>query len=189
MSHKTIRSIGVTLSFCVLALLLFACQPIQPQSALAQEQIGYQVIDGAGPITAADPDVAAAEAEFRAAAIAKEEAYYSGDVDHYLTFYADDVISVTPGSPEVVGKAALEEGLRPFFEGYDVNGTLTIKKFWVYGDHAFRWAEWEETATPKDGGTPEHYIGRCLLNWEKTDGEWKVVSEFTNFLEDPAPIE
>jgi uncharacterized protein (TIGR02246 family) len=147
------------------------------------------VIDGAGPITAADPDVAAAEAEFRAAAIAKEEAYYSGDVDHYLTFYADDVISVTPGSPEVVGKAALEEGLRPFFEGYDVNGTLTIKKFWVYGDHAFRWAEWEETATPKDGGTPEHYIGRCLLNWEKTDGEWKVVSEFTNFLEDPAPIE
>ena len=136
------------------------------------------VVDGAGPISAADPVQAKAEEEFRAAAIAKEQA-----------FYANDVISVQPGMPEVVGKKALAEGLVPYVQDNRIIGKFTLKQVWVSGDHATRLGEWEEVVTPVAGGKSEHHIGRCILNWVKKDGEWKVISEFVNYLEPPTQIE
>ena len=50
------------------------------------------------------------------------------------------------------------------------------------------YAEWEEVVTANDGGAAEHHIGRCILNWEKIDGEWKVVSEYINYLEPPTEL-
>jgi ketosteroid isomerase-like protein len=147
------------------------------------------VVDGAGPISAADPVQAKAEEEFRAAAIAKEQAFYAGDAQRLLSFYADDAISVQPGVPEVVGKKALAEGLVPYVQDNRFVGKFTLKQVWVYGDHATRLGEWEEVVTPVAGGKSEHHIGRCILNWVKKDGEWKVVSEFVNYLEPPTEIE
>lgn len=153
-------------------------------------QIGERsaVIDEAGPITATDPDQAQAEAEFRALVIAKEEAFYAGDFEKMITYYADDVISVQPGWPETVGKAALSEGLKPYMEGNQIVGTFILKKVWIDGNHATRFGEWEEVVTPKEGGASEYHIGRCILNWEKIDGEWKVVSEFVNYLVPPTEM-
>jgi uncharacterized protein (TIGR02246 family) len=155
------------------------------------EAVGAQsvVIDGAGPITASDPAQAQAEAEFRAIAVAKEQALYAGDAARVLSYYADNVISIQPGMPEIVGKTSLAEGLQPYIEDNHFVGTLTITHVWFYGDHATRQAEWEEVVTAKNGGPSEHHIGRCTLNWEKIDGEWKVVSEFINYLVPPTAIE
>jgi len=148
-----------------------------------------EVIDGAGPISATDPVQAKAEEEFRKAAIAKEQAFYAGDTQRVLSFYADNVISVQPGMPEVVGKQALAEGLVPYVQDNRIVGKFTLKQVWVYGDHATRLGEWDEVVTPVAGGKSEHHIGRCILNWVKKDGEWKVVSEFVNYLEPPTEIQ
>ena len=183
--------------WCVAALLV-ACQPVELQTVRALLESGSataavasesKVIDDAGPITASNQVQAQAEAEFRAAVIAKEEAFYAGDAERVLSYYADDVISVYPDMPETVGKAAVAEGLIPYLEANHIVGEFTIKQYWVHGDHATRFAEWEEVVTPKDGGPAEHHIGRCILNWEKIDGEWKVVSEFINYLVPPTLIE
>lgn len=101
----------------------------------------------------------------------------------------DDVISVQPGWPEIVGKAALSEGLKPYMEGNQIVGTFILKNVWIDGNHATRFGEWDEVVTPRDGGPAEHHIGRCILNWEKIDGEWKVVSEFVNYLVPPTALE
>jgi ketosteroid isomerase-like protein len=148
-----------------------------------------EVVDGAGPISAADPMQAKAEEEFRKAAIAKEQAFYDGDAQRVLSFYADNVISVQPGMPEVVGKQSLAEGLVPYIQDNRIVGKFTLKQVWVYGDHATRLGEWDEVVTPVAGGKSEHHIGRCILNWVKQDGEWKIVSEFVNYLEPPTEIQ
>lgn len=178
--------------FSILVLVVIvatACQPVRALPANALTGAQSVVIDGAGPITATDPAQAQAEAEFHATAIAKEQAFYDGDVEGVLSYYADNVISVQPGTPEIVGKTALAEGLKPYLEGNNIVGKFTIKQAWVYGDHATRIGEWEEVVTAKDGGNAEHHIGRCTLNWEKVDGKWKVVTEFVNYLVPPTEIQ
>jgi uncharacterized protein (TIGR02246 family) len=187
---RNIRWLSLLSLLVGVAVVAAGCQPVQPvqaqpAAALPTESV---VIDAAGPITASDPAQAQAEAEFRAAAVAKEEAYYAGDAAAVLAYYADDVLSVYPEMPEAVGKEAVAAGLVPFLEANRVVGEFTIKQVWVEGDRATRYAEWQEVVTPKDGGPGETHIGRCILNWEKIDGEWKVVSEFINYLEPPTEL-
>jgi ketosteroid isomerase-like protein len=146
-------------------------------------------VTAAVDLSAFDPAERKAAEEFLTAAIAKEKAYYAGDVEGFLSSYADNVVSTYPEVEETVGKAALAEGLKPYMEGNKIVGNLVIKRIWLYGDHATRQAEWEEWTTARDGSGAEHHIGRCTLNWEKIDGEWKVVSEFVNYLVPPTPIQ
>jgi ketosteroid isomerase-like protein len=147
------------------------------------------VIDGSGPITTTDPAQLQAEQEFRAVAISKEKTFYAGDYERLMSYYADGIISVQPSTPEIIGKGDFSEGMKSYMEANTVVGTLTLKDFWVSGDYATRFAAWEEVITPNDGGTPLHQSGRCFLGWQKIDGEWKVVSEFVNFLIPPTEME
>ena len=179
------------LSLLVLVVLVIVgCQPIQaePQKPAMAIPAESAIIDGVGASTASDPDQALAEDEFLAVALAKEQAFYDGDYESLLSYYADDIVSAFPESPDVEGKSALAEGMQPFMRDNDILGTLTVKRIWVAGDYATRQAEWDEFMVPKDGSDPEHYIGRCTLNWQKIDGEWKIVSEFINYLKAPEAI-
>lgn len=178
----------------LLVLGLSACQPIRAEIApvnTAQTATDTQsvVIDGTDHRTAADPEQAKAEAEFLAAAMAKEEAYYAEDYETLRSFYADNIVSILPDTPEIDGIVAWSEGMKPFLASNDTLGKLTIKHIWVAGDYASRQAEWEEIVTPKDGGKPIHQIGRCVLNWQKIDGKWQVVSELINYLDPPTEME
>ena len=175
----------------LIVLVLAACQPVQPEPPKPEIQIPTEsvVIDGVGPSTASDPAQAQAEDEFLAVALAKEQAYYDGDVEGVVSYYADDVVSFWPESQEIIGRAAVTEGIQPFLAENNVAGTLTLKRIWVSGDYATRQAEWDEFSMPKDGGEAQHYVGRCILTWQKIDGEWKVVSEFINYIESPTSIQ
>lgn len=146
------------------------------------------VIDGSGPIATNDPAQIQAEMEFRAAAIAKEEAFYAGDYERVISFYVDDIISVQPGTPEIIGKNNFSDGMKSYMEANTIVGTLTLKDFWVSGDYATRYANWEEVITPKDGGKPMHQSGRCFLGWQRIEGEWKVITEFVNYLVPPTEM-
>jgi ketosteroid isomerase-like protein len=79
--------------------------------------------------------------------------------------------------------------MKSYMEANTIVGSLTLKDFWVSGDYATRFAGWEEVITPKDGGKPLHQSGRCFLGWKMIDGEWKVVSEFVNYLVPPTEME
>jgi uncharacterized protein (TIGR02246 family) len=146
------------------------------------------VIDAIGPIKSTDPAQVKAEAEFRKVILAKDRAFYAGDTDRFLSFYADDVVSMQPGLPDVVGKEALAEGLEPFLANYEVAGTLKMKQITVSGDYATRQAEWQEVWTAKDGSGSFYQSGRCLLVWRKINGQWKVVTEFINYVEPPTDL-
>ena len=206
MNSRFAKFVRFALTLWLVAALLVACQPIQlnvpaaapaavAPAAVAPAAVAppvitkSEVIDGVGPSTASDPDQAKAEDEFLAIALAKEQAYYNGDFEGTIAYYTDDAVSVWPEVPEVVGRAAMGEGLKPYMDGNIILGTLTIKRIWVLGNYATRQAEWQEIVTPKDGGEAEYHIGRCILNWEKIDGEWKVTSEYINYLVPPTQIQ
>ena len=211
MNSRFAKFVRFALTLWLVAALLVACQPIQlnvptaAQPAAAPAAVApaaaapaavappvitkSAVIDGVGPSTASDPAQAKAEDEFLAVALAKEQAYYNGDFDGTISYYTDDAVSVWPEVPEVVGRAAMGEGLKPYMEANHILGTLTVKRIWVLGNYATRQAEWQEIVTPKDGGEAEYHIGRCILNWEKIDGEWKVTSEYINYLTPPTKIQ
>lgn len=192
MTRRYAKLIGFVLTCWLVAALLVACQPVRPLPTAAQafpQLTKSAVVDGVGPSHASDPAQAKAEDEFLAAAIAKEQAYYDGDIQGVLSYYADNVVSVWPETPEVVGKPNMANGLIPYMKDNDVVGKLTVKHIWVSGDHATRQAEWEEVVTPKNGGRPEHHIGRCTLEWQKIDGKWQVTSEYINYLDPPTEVQ
>ena len=136
-----------------------------------------------------DPAQAQAENEFLAAAIAKEHAFYAGDAERYISYYADNAISVQPGIPEIDGRAVLAEGTVPYVTDNNIVGKL---------NHQADLGLWRPRHPPsrvgrggatQGGGAAEHHIGRCTLNWEKIDGQWKVVSEYINYLEPPTTVQ
>ncbi len=146
------------------------------------------VVDATRTVSGVDPAQAKAEAEFRKVVLRRERAYYAGNIDRFLSFYADDVVSIQPGMPDIVGKQALADSLRPFFAGNHVSGKFTLKEITVSGDFATRQAQWDEVWRANDGSTAFHQVGRCLVVWRKIDGQWKVVKEFANFLVPPTDI-
>ena len=201
-------------AFALTGWLLIACQPLPPAIPSAQAEPQSVATEPAGASaaseaaqakveipsqsvvtttvdlsTVSDPAQRKAEEEFLAVALAKEQAFYKGDAEGLLSYYADNVVSILPEAEEVVGKSVLAEGVKAYLADNRIVGLATIKRIWVDGDRATRQAQWEEWVTPKNGGPGEHHIGRCTLNWEKIDGEWKVVSEFANFLVPPAPFQ
>jgi uncharacterized protein (TIGR02246 family) len=195
---RNIRLLSLLSLLALVAVVASACQPVHAEpparnaAEIAAQMMGIDssvVTDEVGPSKASDPAQAQAEDEFLAAAIAKEQTWYAGDAERYLSYYADDAISVQPGVPEIDGLAAFAEATTPYLADNQIVGKLTIKRIWVNGDHATRQAEWEEVVAPKAGGAAEHHIGRCTLNWERIDGEWKVVSEYINYLEPPTAVQ
>ncbi len=159
-------------------------EPRQP----VPSQGHWKVVDAAGPLASTDPALARAEIELRRAEVARDRALYSGDADRFLSFYADDVVSFQPGKAELVGKAAVSEGTREFLAGNHVDGKLSVRRVTVSGDYATRQAEWDETWTANDGSSAFRQVGRCFVAWRKINGEWKVVSEFVQYLVPPTDI-
>jgi ketosteroid isomerase-like protein len=198
MNSRFSKLVGIALTGLLAAVLLAACQPVQAAPAarsasdIAEQVMGIRqsvVVNGVGPSQAADPAQAQAEDEFIKVAMDKEQAFYDGDAARYLSYYADNMVSVQPGVPDFVGKASFAEATAPYITDNNIVGKLTIERVWFYGDHATRQAQWEEVVEPKAGGSAEHHIGRCTLNWEKVDGKWEVVSEYINYLDPPTQIQ
>jgi ketosteroid isomerase-like protein len=189
------------LSLLVLvAVVISACQPIHAEpvsvdrtaAEVAKELMGIdesEVVDAVGPSTASDPAQAQAEDEFREAVLAREHAFYTGDAEGFNSFYADNVVSLEPGTPDRVGKTEIAAGTTSMFETTELVGRFTLKGIWVSGDYATRRGEWEEVTAPIGGGQAEHHIGRCFVGWQKIDGEWKVVSQILNFIVEPTEIQ
>jgi ketosteroid isomerase-like protein len=192
-----IRLLSLLSLLVLVAVVSSACQPVhaepapRPLAEISVQLLGLdesEIVDAVGPSTASDPAQAQAEDEFRAVVLAKERAFYTGDYQTHISFYADNVIGMGPGAPDSVGKAAVTGGQPAYLENNQIIGRFTLKNIWVSGDYATRHGEWEEVVMPKGGGPAEHHIGRCFLGWQKIDGEWKVVSQMVNFVMEPTPV-
>lgn len=129
----------------------------------------------ASPISAATPGEKFVETLW-----GYEYAFQANDVDKVIEFYAQEAISLPPGFPPSVGREAIEADLRWFFDEFTLDRSFVLVDYEVAGNYATRLGEWTQTLTPKAGGDPIPEVGRCVVGWEKIQGEWKVVWEIWN---------
>lgn len=167
MNHRKTKLIGLIMALWLLVALLSACQPIRPAAAME---------------TAALTE----EAAFTKAAIGLEEAYQAEDLERTVNFYADNAISQPPGFRTDVGKGAIRASYQAFFDTYELKRDFKLAGIKIEGDTATRFGEWTQVLTPNAGGDPITEVGRCVVGFQKIDGEWKVVWEIWNTYE-PAP--
>lgn len=160
MQSRTARQRGYLLLFVVLSLLITACQPIQPAGAQAA--------------------ALSEEAAFEKAAMGLEYAYQKEDLEATLAYYADDAISQPPGYRTDVGKDAIRASYQSFYETYDMKRDFKLAGLKIVGNTGTRFGEWTQVLTPKDGGEVITETGRCVVGFEKIDGEWKVTYEIWN---------
>lgn len=73
----------------------------------------------------------------------------SGDLDGYVSLFADDAVWVTPELDEIVGRDAIRAWLEPVFDQFDYELTITVADVRVAGDLGIERARFVSRMTPK----------------------------------------
>jgi len=135
------------------------------------------------------PDLAAAEAEVRAASQGVSAAEAAKDTETALTFWAGDAIYQPANGPMVQGTEALRAAYTGFFSEEvglaEFEGTTTAVHVAPSGDVA-----WEHGVNRMVFNSPEGPmtdLGKYLGVWEKRAGAWKIVALATS-SDAPAPV-
>ncbi len=117
------------------------------------------------------------EAQFIETVNAVEEAVKANDLDRLMEFYADDVVTILPGMPPLVGKEAVRDDWAYFFDTFTLERDAELVYVNVDGDSAVRRMAWTNTLTPKDGSDAIIDTGNCVVGFKKVGGEWKIAWE------------
>ena len=109
-----------------------------------------------------------------------------GDLDSVMAVYADDVISLPPGQPARVGKAAVRSMWQESLAEYDVQVTVNIEEVHVTAEWAFERGTFEMQLAPKAGGPAISDSGKYLDLLKQVDGQWKYWRVSWNSSQPPA---
>jgi len=105
----------------------------------------------------------------------------SGDVEGLLACHTDDVVSMPPDLPALVGKDALRAYYEDAFSQLSIEALkMTPEETQIAGDWAFSRGKFEETVVPT-GGDPFDVVGKYLFIFHReTDGSWKIARMIGN---------
>lgn len=142
------------------AIILSACSPPADQPEVAAQA----------------PDVSADLAAIEALLENVQQADMNGDIDGLLASYTDDIVSMPPDRPTIVGKAALRSYYEEAYAQLSIEAlAMTPEETHVAGDWAFSRGKFEETVVPV-GGEPFDVIGKFLFVYHReADGSWKIA--------------
>jgi ketosteroid isomerase-like protein len=103
------------------------------------------------------------------------------DLDKTVSFYADDASILPPNMPIATGKNAIRAVWSQFMSmpGFSITfapSKVVIAKSetWAYEIGTF------ETTVDDAQGMPTSSVGKFVVNWQKRDGQWKVVTGIFN---------
>ena len=107
----------------------------------------------------------------------------TGDLDPFISLWADDATRMEPGTPAIVGK----ENIRAHF--MDIFGLFNHKMIMigeaevqVSGDRAFAFGTVTLSSTPKEGGETIQTDIKWLDGLKRqADGSWKIYVDCINF--------
>ena len=99
----------------------------------------------------------------------------SGDLEGYLTYWAEDVIWMPPNTPIMQGKRAIMEFVQPVLELYTIHRNFSIEEIKADGNFAFARTNSEETYSPKAGeGESIKSNGKTMFLLKRMpDGTWQ----------------
>jgi len=114
------------------------------------------------------------------------DAFNRADVEAILDFLTDDLVSMPPNQPQLVGKAASRAW---FMEGFKVAPSRlseSIEALQVLGDWAIERVTWTLELQSVGGGVPTKDNGKGLHIWRREGQTWKVAQAIWN-SDNPMP--
>jgi uncharacterized protein (TIGR02246 family) len=129
-----------------------------------------------GPVDLSDPDVAAI------VQIAKDfsAAIAAGDFNNMIDVYSPDVVYMSPGQPDAIGRDAVAQNWHGMLSTYTVHVEVHIVEVKILGDHAYDRATFTMSMKPKAGGDTEEMGGRVFEVLRKEGGKWKSLRVMVN---------
>jgi len=105
----------------------------------------------------------------------------AGDIDLWISLWADDGIQMPPGNPAVIGKENIKAGLQSSFDLFNWKMTIDGEEVKVAGDWAFARGNYTYTLTPKEEGKTIKGSGKYLsILAKQADGSWKFARDCFN---------
>ena len=117
------------------------------------------------------------------------EALNAGDMETYVSFFAQDVVWMPPNEPAVTGMGAIESWVRPLFDQFTYEETWSSEELVVFGDWAFDRGSYTMTATQKEEGEVVEDMGKHIYIFKRQpDGNWRYARLISN-SDSPLPEE
>jgi len=105
----------------------------------------------------------------------------AGDLEGWISLWADNGIQMPPDTPARIGKEQIRTGMKPAFDQFILKMVITNEELRVSGDLGFARGTYTESMAPKAGGETEKYDGKYLTILERqADGSWKVARDCFN---------
>ena len=108
----------------------------------------------------------------------------AGDLDLWMSLWANDGVQMPPDAPALVGKEEIRSAAKPEFDDLDMNLTiLSIEDAKIFGGLGLTRCVYKLEVRPKAGGEtiaamPE---AKALTLYQKqSDGAWKIVYDCFN---------
>ncbi|MFN2218589.1 MAG: YybH family protein [Anaerolineae bacterium] len=107
----------------------------------------------------------------------------TGDLDLWISLWADDGTRMAPSAPPQIGRDQIREAVKPVFDVFDLDMTVHMEEAKVDGDLGLTRSSYSLTLTPKAGGDPIVFDpdGKALSVYARqADGSWKIVHDCLN---------
>ena len=103
----------------------------------------------------------------------------TGDLDHFMSLWADDAILMNPDTPAIFGREPIREYYGTMFEQFDIAVAIYGEtEVQVSGDLAFSRGTGTLSVTPKSGGPTTLADSKWLdILKKQADGSWKVYCD------------
>jgi len=123
-----------------------------------------------------NPDVAAI------VQIAKDfsDAIAVDDSTRVISFYSPDIVYMSPGVPDTVGRDALAQSWQSMLSSYKMHVEVHLVEVKILGEYAFDRATFTMSMKPKAGGETQEMGGRVFEVLRKEGGKWKSLRVMVN---------
>lgn len=161
MQERYDRAIRSTI-LLALGLFLFVANPSYAQPS--------------GEVDVSNPDVATI------VQIAKDfsEAIAAGDLKRVIDVYSPDVVYMSPGAPDALGKDTVAQNWQAMLSSYNLHVDVHILEVKIIGDYAYDRATFTMSMKPKGGGETQEMSGRVFEVLRKEGGKWKSLRVMVN---------
>ncbi len=156
--------------------------------------MGLLMVSACTPDTEQEQAAKQATTEADAAAINEIWIQYagnisSGDLDSWMSLWADKGVQMAPDAPAVIGKEQIRAKYESIFPQSNFKMAIANEEVKVAGDWAFSTGTYTASITPKAGGETAEIAGKYLTILERqADGSWRIVRDcFNSNVPPPAP--
>ncbi len=109
------------------------------------------------------------------------EAINDGDLERWLAYWSNDGVQMPPSEPAVFGKSNLRDRLKPQFEQFNWDLSMTVDEVHRDGQLAFARGVFQASLLPKAGGEATTLDGKYLIVLvQDADGSWKIFRDIFN---------